>query len=221
MGLSGLGHLAKAIMGRTLLEQGDNLSVPGFTLPGTGSLAITFNDTGTSGLTLDFLVLSGTPSVSIASAGAAGGSNFLGQLDDTTNNLTTVTLSGSESFVLGLATFHANTGDGVVTDIDATAASPTTIHSSLTLINASATTGGVAIFASATNTSGAGHFQNGGNLNANITITYTGLRSRAARALMLLRTTPRTVSSSMATATRTAFQNKRRRGAYRIEGRAG
>ena len=68
-----------------------------------------------------------------------------------------------------------------MTDIAATAALTATIHSSLTLINASATTGGVAIFAGATNNSGAGHFQNGGNLNANITITYTGSRSRAAR----------------------------------------
>jgi hypothetical protein len=32
-------------MGRHLLEQGDNIVVPGFHLPGTGSLAITFDDT--------------------------------------------------------------------------------------------------------------------------------------------------------------------------------
>jgi len=106
-----------------------------------------------------------------------------------------------ELYKLGVETGHANSSDGVMTGIAATAALPATIHSSI--INASATTGGVAIFAGATNTSGAGHFQNGGNLNANITITYPGLRSRVARALMLLRTTPRTVSSSMAAATGT------------------
>jgi hypothetical protein len=34
-------------MGRHLLEQGDNIIHPGVTLPGTGSLAITFDQTGT------------------------------------------------------------------------------------------------------------------------------------------------------------------------------
>ena len=63
-----------------------------------------------------------------------------------------------------------------MTDIAATATSPTKIHSSLTLIDALATTGGVQIFAGATNTSGAGHFDNGASLNPNITITYTGLK---------------------------------------------
>jgi hypothetical protein len=74
-----------------------------------------------------------------------------------------------------LDTGHSNNGDGVVTDIAATAASPTTIHSSLTLIDASATTGELVIEAGATNTSGAGKFENGGSLPANVTITYTGL----------------------------------------------
>jgi hypothetical protein len=40
---------------------------------------------------------------------------------------------------------------------------------------ASATTGNVEIFAGATNTSGAGNFDNGASLNATVTITYTGL----------------------------------------------
>jgi hypothetical protein len=70
---------------------------------------------------------------------------------------------------------NSNTGDGVVADLGATAASPTTINSALTLIDASATTGMVRIFAGATNTPGAGTFVNGGSLNANVTITYTGL----------------------------------------------
>ena len=120
-------------MGRTLLEQGDGIDNPGLTLPGTGSLAITFDDTGTSGLTLDFLVLSGTPSVSIASNGASPhtGFNRLNQLIETDHSLTTVTISGSEPFILGSSTGDSNTGDGVVTDILVMPQSSTTIHSSL------------------------------------------------------------------------------------------
>jgi hypothetical protein len=134
-----------------------------------------FDVTGTSVIQLQFLVLSGTTSVSIASTGAAGGINFLHQLAETTNNLTTVTITGAESLDLGSAAGTINTGDGVVTDINATASLPTKIHSSLTLIDASATTGSVDIIAGATNTSGVGPFENGGGLNANVTITYTGL----------------------------------------------
>jgi hypothetical protein len=74
-----------------------------------------------------------------------------------------------------LLTGQSNSGDGVVTDIAATATSPTKIHSSLTLIDASTTTGIVEIFAGATNKSGADNFQSGPILNPNVTITYTGL----------------------------------------------
>ena len=74
---------------------------------------------------------------------------------------------------MGNATGQINTDDGVVTDIAAPAG--TTIHSSLKLIDASATTGGVQIGAGATNTSGAGNFIDGESLNADVTITYTGL----------------------------------------------
>jgi len=93
--------------------------------------------------------------VSIASTGVAGGSNVLPQLAEKNNDLTTVTISGSEQFFLGSATLNSNSGDGVVTDIAATATSPTKIASSLKLIDASATTGGVDILAGATNTSDA------------------------------------------------------------------
>ena len=159
-----------------LILQGDNITYPGFSLLGESSLAITLDETGTGDFNeLDFLVLSGTTSVSIASTGVAGGFNRLHQLAEKTNDLTTVTISGSEPFFSVLLSANSNAGDGVVTDIAATATSPTKIHSSLTLIDASATTGGVEIFAGATNTSGAGHFDNGGSLNANVTITYTGL----------------------------------------------
>jgi hypothetical protein len=164
------------IMGRTLLEKGDNIMRPGVTLAGTGSLAITFDDTGNMGNTLDFLVLSGTTPVTIDSTGVTLGRNELLQLAETTNNPTKVIIKGSESFLLGnILGLSSNLGDGVVTDIAATAASPKTIHSSLKLIDASATTGGLLILAGATNTSADGLFGNGGSLNANVTITYTGL----------------------------------------------
>jgi hypothetical protein len=159
-----------------LILQNDNFTWPGFSLLGESSLAITMDDPGPNFQALDFLVLSGTTSVSIASTGAINGENFLPQLEETTNNLTKVTISGSEDFFLGpTASTTANSGDGVVTDIAATAASPIKIHSSLTLIDASATTAFVEVFAGATNTSSAGQFKNGGSLNANVTITYTGL----------------------------------------------
>jgi hypothetical protein len=155
--------------------QDDNFTWPGFSLLGESNLAITMDDTGVLGNVLNFLVLSGTTSVSVASNGVGGkGFNQLSQLLETTNNLTTVTVSGSENLQLGFPTF-ANSGDGVVTDIAATAASPIKIHSSLTLIDASTTTGELDILAGATNSSGSGIFKNGGSLNANVTITYTGL----------------------------------------------
>jgi hypothetical protein len=62
-----------------------------------------------------------------------------------------------------------------VTDIAATASSPKTIQSSLKVIDASATTGRVEIFAGATNTGSAGPFDNGASLDPLVTITYTGL----------------------------------------------
>jgi hypothetical protein len=160
-----------------LILQGDSTIYPGFSLLGESSLGITLDQTGSGFDTneLKFLVLSGTTSVSIASTGVPGsGRNFLDQLEEANNSLTTVTISGSENFVLdnpGLA----NSGDGVVTDIDAGAVAPITIHSSLKLIDASAATSQLQIDAGATNTSGSGNFQNGGSLNANVTITYTGL----------------------------------------------
>jgi hypothetical protein len=159
-----------------LTLQGDNFTWPGFSLLGESSLAITLDETGIGNFNeLDFLILSGTTTVSIGSVGNTAGFNQLSQLAETTNNLSTVTISGSEDFNLGSSTNHSNSGDGVVTDIAATAAAPTKIASSLKLIDASATTGDVDIFAGATNTSGGGDFRDGESLNANVTITYTGL----------------------------------------------
>jgi hypothetical protein len=156
-----------------LILQG-NTTYPGFSLLDENTLTITFDETG-NGLLLDFLVLRGTTSVAIASNGALNGFNLLSQLAEKNNVLTTVTITGSEKFDLGSPSFHSNSGDGVVTDIAATAGSPTKIHSSLTLIDASGTTGDLVIFAGAANTFAAGQFQNGGSLDPNVTITYTGL----------------------------------------------
>ena len=112
--------------------------------------------------------------MNIASIGVVAGVNVLDQLAEKNNVLTTVTISGSEQFNLGSSGAPSNR-EGVVTDIAATAAFPTKIHSSLTLIEASATTGDLQIYAGATNTSGAGQFANGRSLDPNVTITYTGL----------------------------------------------
>jgi hypothetical protein len=163
----------EVVMSHLTLE-GDNVTYSAIGLRGDSSLALTLDDTGTLGFGVEFLGLSGTTSVGIGSVGA-GGSIDLHQLADFNNTLTTVTISGSEAFDLGSNTGHSNNDDGVVTDIAAKAASPTTVHSSLTLIDASATTGGVDIRAGATNTSSAGSFDDGASLNANVTVTYAGL----------------------------------------------
>jgi len=162
-----------------LILQGDNTNYPGFSLLGETNLAITMVETGFGPFAfndLPFLVLAGTTSVSVVSKGVGGNTfNHISQLAEIGNGLTAVTIVGSEEFFLGQETGHTNSGDGVVTDIAATATSSKTIASSLTLIDASATTGAVSIWAGATNTSGGGLFWNDDSLNANVTITYTGL----------------------------------------------
>ena len=176
-------------MGHLILE-GDGFIYKGFILAGETSLAMSLIDSGTGGFGLDFLVLNGTTSVSIGSAAGgalAGGYNVLHQLAEANNVLTAVTISGfftnsSELFILGSPSGNSNTGDGVVT-ATAEAIMSTKIASSLTLIDASATTGRVDILAGATNTSGGGNFENGGSLNANVSITYTGLTIKGGSGL--------------------------------------
>jgi len=159
-----------------LTRSGDDANYVPVSVLGESSLAITLDDTGTKGLGLQAVTLSGTTSVSIASSGVGGGGfTKLSQLDEKDNVLTTVTITGSEAFRFGSPTTDANSGDGVVTESAATATAPTTIQSSLTLIDASATTGGVTIFAGATNKADEGEFQNDRSINADVTITYTGL----------------------------------------------
>jgi hypothetical protein len=172
-----------ALSTATLLVQGNDIIDDGLTLTPSSKLAVTFDATGSgaSFVILDYLVVTGDTAVSIASNQddtVTGATNTLGQLAETNNVLTKVTLSGSTFFQLGAIGGNANGDDGVVTDIAATATSPTTIASSLKLIDASATTGGVDILAGATNHSSGGNFANGGSLNSDITITYTGLTIR-------------------------------------------
>jgi hypothetical protein len=155
----------------SLFLQGDGFIYHGLGLAGVSSLAIGFDDTGTGGLSLNYLVLEGTTSVSIFSVGDVGGFNELPQLAEFANVLTTVTLKGSEPFTLGSPAGASNAGDGVVTF---SPFSPTKFASSLTLIDASATTGGVDIYAGATNTSSDGAYVVT-LVNTDKTITYTGL----------------------------------------------
>ena len=157
----------------TLFLQGDGYIYHGLGLLFESSLAISFEDTGTGGLSLNYLFLEGTTSVSIHSSGDAGGFNELPQLAEVANVLTTVTLKGSEPFTLGSPAGASNAGDGVV--VLSASAAGTLSPSSLKLIDASTTTSRVEILAGATNTSGAGDFRDGASLNANITISYTGL----------------------------------------------
>ena len=115
------------------------------------------------------LVATGTTTASVTGGG------ILMQLAETDNVLTTVTIIEGGSFGFPGSPSTGNYGDFVVTDIAATATSPTTIHSSLKLIDASATTSVMQLYAGATNTSSEGEFHKGSTLNSNITITYDGL----------------------------------------------
>jgi hypothetical protein len=150
----------------SLFLQGDGFIYHGLGLAGVSSLAIGFDDTGTGGLSLNYLVLEGTTSVSIFSGGTAGGFNELPQLAEFANVLTTVTIKDALPFTLGSPAGASNAGDGVVTF-------GVTVASSLKLIDASATTGGVKIYAGATNTSSDGAYVV--NIVPHETITYTGL----------------------------------------------
>ena len=90
-------------MGRLIL-QGASTEYPGFSLLGETTLGITMDEVGTvlfSFDLLDFLVLNGTTSVSIASEGAINGTNEIRQLAEKNNVLTTVTINGAEELKFG------------------------------------------------------------------------------------------------------------------------
>ncbi len=175
----------------TFFVDGHNVVEAGHTLAPDSSLTATFDAIGfgVSNTTLNYLNVTNDTTVNIVSESApfvTGGTNTLYQLAETNNDLTTVTITGSQNFVLGHEYQVGNAGDGVVTDIDATAPVlayafghihvPITIQSSLHLIDASASTGDVQIYAGATNTPQAGNYDDGATPpNADVTITYTGL----------------------------------------------
>jgi hypothetical protein len=119
------------------------------------SLALTLHntdsDTALRKLTLTALTSTGDAAISIDSTGAAGsapagGYNGIGTLTETDGHLTTVTVTGNNYTYVGIA-------GGVNTDAATTTAS---ITSALAKIDASATTGGVAIYAGNTTLDGSG-----------------------------------------------------------------
>jgi hypothetical protein len=147
-------------MSKLYLEGDDVVDI--VDLLGDSDVGLRMYDTGTLGYGLN-LILNGTTTVHIVSDGDTGGSDHLRQLGDLGNVLTTVTIAGSEPFSLGSASGSSITGDGVVTQSLVGMVSPVKIHSSLALVDASATTGGVTIYAGATITFG------------DVTLTDTGL----------------------------------------------
>ena len=120
---------------------------------GAGTLAVTFANPAAAATTLASLTSTGDTTLSVVSGGKAGATNAITALAETDNHLTSVTVTGSNAFTLG----------GVNTNTGAAAASATSAASSLTLIDASATTGGVNITAGASSTFN------------NVTTKYTGL----------------------------------------------
>jgi S-layer protein len=123
---------------------------------GPNSLTVNFAETDTAApiVAINTLTSTADASISIASGGAstAGGfANVINAINETDNHLATVTITGAKHFDL----------NGVHTDVGAAITADTA--SSLTKIDASATTGGVNIFAGGTD------IVNGHN------VTYTGL----------------------------------------------
>ena len=118
---------------------------------GTGTLAVNFDNTAQLSQAITTLTSTGDSSVTFSTGGNVT-SALVSNLIETDNHLTTVTITGAHLFGL----------DAVHTD-SMLAAGTATVASSLTTIDASATTGGVYIAAGTSDT-----------FNGN-TITYTGL----------------------------------------------
>ena len=144
----------------TVLVTGTGFTDAGLTIThssATGdSLAVTLNNTDTA-TSLDVLLLAnlistGDATISIDSTGAAGsapfgGYNGIGTLAETDGQLTTVRVTGNNY------TYVGNTG-GINTDTATTSTTP--ITSALVKIDASATTGGVTVYAGNTTLDGSG-----------------------------------------------------------------
>lgn len=131
------------------------------------SLAINYAATVTTNGTNDVsrvgaVTQTGIESVTIASGGSRSlDANYLGQLVDTSNKMSTITITGSKAFTLA----------DVDTNTAATASVTTTTASSLTLIDGSSATGLLTISAGTSNTVG------------NVTTSYTGLTIKGGDAV--------------------------------------
>jgi hypothetical protein len=121
------------------------------------SLAVTLHNTDSAtalkNLTLTAFTSTGDATISIDSTGAAGsapfgGYNGIGTLAEADGQLTTVTVTGDNY------TYVGNTG-GINTDTASSSSTP--ITSALAKIDASATTGGVTVYAGNTTLDGSGH----------------------------------------------------------------
>lgn len=131
------------------------------------SLAINYAATVTTNGTNDVsrvgaVTQTGIESVTIASGGSRSlDANYLGQLVDTSNKMSTITITGSKAFTLA----------DVDTNTAATATVATATASSLTLIDGSAATGLLSITAGTSSVVG------------NVTTSYTGLTIKGGDAL--------------------------------------
>ncbi len=141
----------------TVLLTGTGFTDAGLTITHSSamgdSLAVTLNNTATTSLNvllLTNLTSTGDATVSIDSTGAAtasSGYNGIGTLTETDGHLTTVTVTGDNYTYVGIA-------GGVNTDSATTSTAHTT--SALAKIDASVTTGGVAVYAGNTTLDGSG-----------------------------------------------------------------
>jgi len=119
-------------------------------LGGSGTTAVTFaneDTTGTKSLELASFESTGDTTISIQSNGG-GFDNAISQIFETNNTLTDVTIAGANYASVGLFLHDGDVTNGVETDTTHTQVGPPTpVASSLTTIDASATTGGVFIAA--------------------------------------------------------------------------
>ena len=151
----------------TAVITGTGLTVAGLSITHSSaaddSLTITIDNTDSaaalSTVWLSKLTSTGDTTVAVDSTGATGnmvaGWNGIGTLDETDGHLTTVTVTGNTYTYVG-------SSGGIITNSGAT--STADIASALTKIDASATTGGVSIYAGNTTLDGSG-----------FEVNYTGL----------------------------------------------